>query len=175
MSPELYKQFANYNARMNVKLFDAALKLSPEDRVADKGAFFKSVQKTLQHIMVADIVWLGRFSSIEGLSPLFESLPSFPTIKSLDQELFNDFNMLYSERKRLDLLIQNFAEAITPTMAIRTFTYKNIKGVTFNNPIWVCVSHFFNHQTHHRGQTTTLLTQMGLDVGSTDFVHVITE
>jgi uncharacterized damage-inducible protein DinB len=175
MSPELYIQFAKYNSLMNVKLYNATLKLSPEDRIADKGAFFKSVQKTLQHIMVADIVWLGRFSSIAGLSQVLDSLPTFPTIKSLDQELFVDFQKLFSERQRLDLLIQKFVKALTPEQANSMFTYKNMAGKTFNNPVWVCVSHFFNHQTHHRGQTTTLLTQMGVDVGVTDFVHVITE
>ncbi|MCB0406039.1 MAG: hypothetical protein KDD51_14750 [Bdellovibrionales bacterium] len=56
-----------------------------------------------------------------------------------------------------------------------TFRYKNLAGDSFENAFWVYVAHFFNHQTHHRGQTTTLLTQMGQDVGVTDFPRVIRE
>ena len=33
-----------------------------------------------------------------------------------------------------------------------------------------CVTHFFNHQTHHRGQVTTLLSQLGRDYGATDLI-----
>ena len=37
-------------------------------------------------------------------------------------------------------------------------------------PLWWGLSHFFNHQTHHRGQVTTLLSQLGIDPGLTDLV-----
>jgi uncharacterized damage-inducible protein DinB len=35
-------------------------------------------------------------------------------------------------------------------------------------PHWLLVTHLFNHQTHHRGQLTTLLSQLGYDPGVTD-------
>ena len=35
-------------------------------------------------------------------------------------------------------------------------------------PRWLCVMQMFNHQTHHRGQVTTLLKQAGIDPGPTD-------
>ena len=48
-----------------------------------------------------------------------------------------------------------------------TFTSK-VDNVTRTLPRWAVVVHMLNHQTHHRGQITTLLSQMGLDIGTTD-------
>jgi uncharacterized damage-inducible protein DinB len=49
------------------------------------------------------------------------------------------------------------------------FTYTSkVDGRTRTLPTWVLVVHLFNHQTHHRGQLTTLLNQLGCDPGSTD-------
>ena len=44
---------------------------------------------------------------------------------------------------------------------------------TFTQPAWLAVTHFFNHQTHHRGQATTLLMQFGIDPGATDLVFMV--
>jgi uncharacterized damage-inducible protein DinB len=43
----------------------------------------------------------------------------------------------------------------------------------YEHPLWWAVSHFFNHQTHHRGQVTTLLLQLGRDPGTTDLVDLL--
>lgn len=89
--------------------------------------------------------------------------------------LFSGYAELSENRRKLDLLICEFARALTDDSLKTNFKYKNMAGKDFENTLWICVSHFFNHQTHHRGQATTLLTQMGVDVGVTDFVAVIKE
>jgi uncharacterized damage-inducible protein DinB len=35
--------------------------------------------------------------------------------------------------------------------------------------------HLFNHQTHHRGQASTLLSQAGVDIGETDLLALIAD
>ena len=35
-------------------------------------------------------------------------------------------------------------------------------------PRWLTMTHFFNHQTHHRGQITDLISRLGYDFGVTD-------
>jgi uncharacterized damage-inducible protein DinB len=48
--------------------------------------------------------------------------------------------------------------------------YSNTKGVRREHPAWIALTHFFNHQAHHRGQVTTLLMQAGVDPGVTDLI-----
>jgi uncharacterized damage-inducible protein DinB len=59
---ERYRMFAAYNAWANVRLYDAAAKLSDADYRVDRGAFFKSVHGTLNHLLVADRIWMQRFT-----------------------------------------------------------------------------------------------------------------
>jgi len=51
--------------------------------------------------------------------------------------------------------------------------YTNMKGVTAHKQFSKLILHFFNHQIHHRGQATTLLSQAGIDVGVTDLIALI--
>lgn len=175
MQPDQFKAFAEYNRRMNQKLYAAAERLSEADRTGDKGAFFGSVQNTLQHIMVADLIWLRRFQSVPKLKSVLEPVSDYPEIQSLDETLFADFTALTKVRERLDQLLIAFANVLSSEILAARFRYKNLAGKASENILWVYVAHVFNHQTHHRGQTTTLLTQMGIDVGVTDFPFVITE
>jgi len=41
-------------------------------------------------------------------------------------------------------------------------------GREVTTPRWLLVSHFFNHQTHHRGQIHCMLTQAGRKPADTD-------
>ena len=53
-----YRMFAGYNAWCNERLYDAAVTVSDADYRADRGAFFKSLHGTLNHILVGDRLWL---------------------------------------------------------------------------------------------------------------------
>ena len=55
----------------------------------------------------------------------------------------------------------------------QSLTYTNTKGVSFSKPFSQLLLHLFNHQTHHRGQVTTLLNQMTIDIGETDLLMLI--
>ena len=48
-----------------------------------------------------------------------------------------------------------------------------MKGIAASKPFAQVLLHFFNHQTHHRGQVTTLLSQLGKDVGGTDLLLLV--
>jgi len=56
-----FKLFAEYNKLMNHRILESANRLSEEQLKSDRGAFFKSVLGTLNHILVGDIIWLKRF------------------------------------------------------------------------------------------------------------------
>lgn len=174
MSLTHYRTMARYNAWMNEKLYQVAAALSDGARKENRGAFFGSLHATLNHILLGDLVWLQRFATAEWDFPALNGL-SFEPVQSLtglDMELHNDFAALSGERTTVDQAIQDWAETdLTEAVTTADLNYYNIlrkKDVTM--PLALCVSHFFNHQTHHRGQATTLLSQMGIDVGATDMI-----
>ncbi len=162
MSPELYLALARYNRWMNEKLYAVASRLSDEERRRDRGAFFKSIHGTLDHLLVADRIWMGRFEGAELQGA------------SLDQELYPDFEELQRERARTDHDIESWVSALRGEELAAPLRYSR-RGVTHENPLWWSLSHFFNHQTHHRGQVTTLLMQAGHDPGVTDLIAMLRE
>ena len=168
------RTMAHYNSWMNENIYEAANRLSDADRKEDRGAFFKSLHGTLNHILVADLIWLERFAMADWDSPSLEGL-AFDRLQpftGLDMVLFEDFEVLRAEREVIDTAIQEWAdndltdEILGADLHHKTIT--NPRNVV--RPMALCVSHFFNHQTHHRGQATTLLSQQGIDPGVTDLI-----
>ena len=150
---------AGYNRWMNDRLYAVCAELSDEERKADRKAFFKSIHGTLNHLLLADRVWFGRF-----VGRPFK-------VKSLDQELYADFADLRAERAALDQDIEGWAQSVTDEQLAGPLRFVSIVAPGERvYELWVCVTHFFHHQTHHRGQLTTLLTQCGKDYGVTDLI-----
>ncbi|MBT9099508.1 DinB family protein [Methylovulum psychrotolerans] len=164
---------AEYNAWMNIKVFTAALTLPEAERVADKKAFFGSIIGTLNHLLVADTLWLKRFAGHPALYTALGPVARLPTPTALNQQLFTDLQGLYEHRQWLDTVIVEWAEAITEPDLTHILHYVSTKGVPGDKDFFSLIMHFFNHQTHHRGQATTLLCQAGVDVGVTDLVALI--
>jgi uncharacterized damage-inducible protein DinB len=148
-----------YNRWMNDRLYDCCSRLSDEERKRDVGAFFKSIHGTLNHLLLADRIWLGRFTG----KPF--------VVKSLDQELYSDFAQLRSERTATDVAISDWSSSLSEADLAGELAYISVVNPKPRRlPLWVAVTHFFNHQTHHRGQLTTLLVQRGIDPGVTDLI-----
>jgi uncharacterized damage-inducible protein DinB len=155
---------ARYNRWMNRKLYDCAAKLGDARRKEDRGAFFKSIHGTLNHLLLADNIWMGRF---EG--------PPFAA-KSLDQELHAGFEDLRHAREAMDERILDWAGRLTEETLAGELRYTSIVNPAPRKmPMGLAVVHFFNHQTHHRGQVTTLLSQCGIDPGITDLLWMAQE
>ncbi len=170
-----FQLMANYNLRMNTQVYGAASKLTKAELTEDMDAFFKSILGTLNHIMVGDLFWLNRFAILhdESAEPFksLRALTEFPKPTKLDQVLFNDFEQLIQTRIKLDSLIKFWLDTDTQESDFQqTLTYHNSKGELFSQNFGELVSHLFNHQTHHRGQVSSLLSQKRMDVGVTDFL-----
>lgn len=153
------RAMASYNRWMNKRIYDACSTLSDEERKRNVGAFFKSIHGTLNHLLLADRIWMGRFTG----RPF--------GFKSLDQELYSDFTQLRAEREQDDNGIIAWAESLTEDDLSRKLSYTSaVNPLPRKYPFWFAVTHFFNHQTHHRGQVTTLLSQRSIDAGVTDLI-----
>jgi uncharacterized damage-inducible protein DinB len=169
MSPEWLNASARYNRWMNDKLYGLVATLSDEARKRDCGAFFKSIHGTLNHVLLADRVWLAR---AKGL-PTPDGFMA-PGIRSLDQELYANFENLRHERTLTDTELSNWISDLTHERLANTLVYLR-GGKKIESPLWWIVAQVFNHQTHHRGQVTTLLSQQGHDFGSTDLFAMLRE
>ncbi|HVJ89590.1 MAG TPA: DinB family protein [Labilithrix sp.] len=168
MTPEYARVMARYNRWMNDKVYAVANELTDAERKEDRGAFFGSIHRTLNHLLLADRVWLGRFAGTE----LQEGEMGPGGIRSLDQELYADFDELRRERTKTDDDVDAFVATLTDDKLRANLRYRR-RGAVNEFPLWHAVTHLFNHQTHHRGQVTTLLMQAGRDPGVTDLVAML--
>lgn len=169
------RQMAEYNRWMNERLYAAAATLDEAAIHADRGAFFGSLFGTLNHLVVADTLWLKRFAThptgFTALAPLaHEAAPT-----ALDQPMADTLAALSGHRAWLDAIIADWAALLTEADLDVALAYRNTKGVAATRNFFALLMHFFNHQTHHRGQATTLLSQAGVDIGGTDLLLRIPE
>jgi uncharacterized damage-inducible protein DinB len=152
---------ARYNALANRRLYEACARLSDAERKRRRPAFFGSIHGTLNHLMVGDRIWLARFSG--------EEVPS----TGLDAILYEDFEELWEARQAEDARVEAFAAGIDEGFLRGTIRYVNNEGRTCDDPVELLVAHFFNHQTHHRGQVHDMLTQTDVSPPVLDLHRVI--
>jgi uncharacterized damage-inducible protein DinB len=153
------RTMSDYNRWMNERLYEACAGLPDEQRKRDLGAFFKSIHGTLTHLLLADRVWMGRFTGVP-----FQ-------VRSLDQELYADYGELRAERARTDEAIADWTASLRAADLAGDLSYTSISNPQPRRAPWsLAIVHFFNHQTHHRGQATALLKQCGVDPGVTDLL-----
>ncbi|MGB5351016.1 MAG: DinB family protein [Polyangiales bacterium] len=152
---------AAYNRWMNERLYALCQGLSEEERTRDLGAFFGSVHNTLDHILWADEALLVRLGH--------ESLK----IERYSPPMIADFAALSARRAEVDQSISNWAQTVDDDEIAEPYEFVSVLyGKSTVVPRYVVAMHLFNHQTHHRGQVTTLLSQLGHDVGITDLPWV---
>lgn len=163
IGPDYVRLMARYNAWQNDNLITAADTLDEAARQTDRGAFFGSIFATFNHILWADRAWLSRFG--DAPAPLqagpdsIRETPDWATFKS--------------ERAEQDARIAAWAGAVKQAELDGDLTwYSGMLGREFSRPLALCVIHFFNHQTHHRGQIHAILTAAGARPGDTDLILI---
>src|SRR5688500_15673633 len=154
------ERMARYNRWQNDNLYGVADGLSDEERRRDRGAFFGSIHGTLSHLLWADCMWMSRFSNVAKPGVGIAGPAA----------LYPDWRKLRHERTAIDGAISSWADELEPAWLGGTYTwFSNAAEREVSKPNWELVVHFFNHQTHHRGQVHAMLTQAGGKPGDTDF------
>lgn len=153
-----FEMFAAYNAWANDRLYAAAGNLPGADYRRDCGAAFGSIGATLNHIMVADLIWLARFRG--QACPL-----------ALDHILHEDHAELTAARRVLDDDVARFVAEQTDEILAASFEYRNMQGEPFRQPLDPALAHLFNHQTHHRGQCHAMLTRLAGEAPALDLIY----
>ena len=146
----LWAQYARYNTLANQRLYAAASDPPDAERKRDVGAFFGSLHGTLNHLLIGDRIWMARFEG--GTAPS----------TGLDAIVHDSFEALSEARIAMDARIEAFFAAPPSGFFERPFRYINNEGRVFEDPPSLILPHFFNHQTHHRGQAHAILSQLGL-------------
>jgi uncharacterized damage-inducible protein DinB len=157
----LWAQYARYNRLANERLYEACGALPDGEYRRDLGAFFGSVNGTLNHLLLGDTIWMTR---LEG--------GTYPST-NLDTILHETFDALRKARATMDQRIERFFRDLPPGFERRSVRYVNNAGVDSEDPLNVILPHFFNHQTHHRAQVHTLLSQLGRDPPVLDLHRVL--
>ncbi|HET6605926.1 MAG TPA: DinB family protein [Rhodopila sp.] len=148
MLRERFDELATYNRWANRRVYDDAATLSDEVRKRPIGLFFSSIHGTLNHMLVADYIWMRRFIG-EGPQP-----------ERLNQILYDDFAALRAAREAEDERIFSFVTSVPDLQ--RDIEYQNSSGRTFRQGLAPALNHFFNHQAHHRGQIHAGMTIVGI-------------
>lgn len=163
ITPAYCQTMASYNAWQNKGLRKAVETLSTEELRQDRGAFFGSIMGTLNHLLWGDLVWMSRFDG--GESPdhvIAHSVDYTPTAAEWATRRF-----------QTDGRIQLWAEQVTAVDLTGDITwFSGSVNAHVSRPKATCIAHFFNHQTHHRGQIHAMLTAAGASLQATDLVFM---
>lgn len=152
-----FELMARYNRWMNRRLYALCAGLGETKLRRDCGAFFGSIYLTLNHIAYGDLAFLSRFTGEPPAPP------------RLGADLYGSFARLAAAREAIDQRLLDWTGELTPDWLAGDLSYvSSVDGRRRTLPAWVLAIQVFNHQTHHRGQITTLLSQRGMDIGPTD-------
>ncbi len=159
ITPSFVRTMAAYNTEMNRRLYGAAGQLSEAERRAERGAFWHSIHGTLTHILWGDHQWMSRF----------DDWPRPPTPIKESDHFIEDWSELRAARDKADADITRWAAKVDGAWLDADLVwFSGAAGREIRAQKRLLVAHFFNHQTHHRGQAHALLTAAGQQTGDTD-------
>ena len=143
---------ANYNTWVNAQIFEVCRKISDEQYRKDLGTFFGSIHNTLNHILLVDLLYLGRLNG-----------ESNDHIHSLKQVLYDDLESLVNARVKVDRELTECVQGLSQDELYRPVRYTRMSGEVCEENVEDILLTLFNHQTHHRGQVHAMLTQSGIE------------
>jgi uncharacterized damage-inducible protein DinB len=155
-----FRMLARYNTVVNDRIYATCHGLTDEEYRKERAGSFRSIHRTLNHLLLGDRIWIARFTG-GGVTP------------ALDTVLYDDLPALQAAREAEDRRIENFIAGLTGAFLARELRYLNNAGLPFSDPAPVALAHFFNHQTHHRGQVHVMLAEAGVVPVSLDLHRAI--
>ena len=162
ISPAYIRTMAAYNAEMNRRLYGAAARLSDAERRQPRGAFWGSIHGTLNHLLWGDRQWMSRF----------DNWPKPDVAIKQSAGLIEDFAALSLARETADADISRWAAKVDDAwMAEDLVWFSGAAEREMRAPKGFLISHFFNHQTHHRGQAHALLTGLAGKAPELDLLY----
>jgi uncharacterized damage-inducible protein DinB len=156
-----FRLLARYNRVANDRIYTACAALDAAEYRKPRRGSFGSIEALLNHLMVGDRIWMARFAGGGRVTPALNTI------------LFDDFSALRSARSADDAKIERFMDGIDTSFLARTLEYVNNQGKACVESAPIAVGHFFNHQTHHRGQVHVMLSQTQVAPPSLDMHRIL--
>lgn len=161
MTPETFRRLVRYNAWANARLYAACARLPGEELTRPRPSFFGSILATLNHGLVGDRLWMGRFQGVRDVG-----------ITALDQVLHAEFAPLAAERAAWDAHMIQWFDMLDADLD-RPFVYRIVAGDTVESPLGWTMLHMFNHGTHHRGQVHDMLSATQVPPPPLDLIYFL--
>lgn len=170
-----FRMLARYNQRMNQQLLAVCEKLCPDQLQQQTHSFFPNVMAYWNHIMFGDLIMLQRLIANDLVSLDKNSLEGLPVAKSVNDTFVSTINELRILRAQVDNVYLQITQSITDATCAKVVKYTTTEWENIERNVGEFFQHIFNHQTHHRGQLTCILSQFGLDFGCTDLPVIVPE
>ncbi len=150
---------ADYHQWAHARLLQYVEALSKEEYHQPCGLYFTSVHGTYNHMLVGDYLWYGRFVNERVDLP------------GLDHELCTSRASLVAALTVQTNKWVDYIEQLTEGRLEENLTYHSVAGVQYSLPKGQLLAHVFNHGTHHRGQVSSIVTQLGYPCPEIDMVY----
>jgi uncharacterized damage-inducible protein DinB len=155
-----FRMLARYNRIANERLYESCAQLDEQQYRAPRDGPFGSIHGLLNHLLLGDTIWMSRFEGGGGSTP------------PLNTVLHESFATLRAAREQMDARIEQFFESAHDGVLNRCYAYLNNQGKSYVETAPVAMAHFFNHQTHHRGQVCVMLNAAGMRPPSMDLHRI---
>lgn len=169
------RMLARYNQEINTQLLHCCTRLSTEELNRETHSFFPDIISYWNHLLFGDLILLARLANNNLANFSSDELKGFPQPISPTDSYFQNIDDIIDTRTRLDLLIIKFFNELTELECEKIMTYKTTEGELVCKPVALICQHIFNHQTHHRGQLTCILSQLGVDYGCMDLPVIVAD
>ena len=159
----VFQAFARYNGSVNQSIIELLKPLTREQITMKTKAYYPSILETMIHNLFADLNWLKRYGGVFRESKALSHRIASSDQKALRQEFEADHTKFFQYRRETDEVIVRFVDELEGSKLSSVIKYKNYKGEDQEQDLWKTLLHWFNHQTHHRGQVSVLLDLVGVD------------
>lgn len=158
-----FSNLARYQRWAYGRLFERIAEVGDDAYFADRKLYFGSIHRSLNHLLLVDRLWLARLQGEKtGRVNLAEELET--------------------GRRELEALVHEqcekfiaFCDGLDESRLDENIHYVSSKGDAFTMPLAPLIAHMVNHGTHHRGQISTALTQLGIEAPVMDIPYFLIE
>ena len=162
---EVFELLAMYSRKANESMIGILEKMPEADLKKDMGAYFKSILGTVEHLVLANIMWLKRTNGL--FNQKYKSIASSEIMNLSDTDVGNRLNaghaQVFDMEKELDELFEKYVHELDEADLDKRLRYRNMKGEEIERTYWNTVLHIFNHETHHRGAISAMLDQLKIN------------
>jgi uncharacterized damage-inducible protein DinB len=153
---------ARYNRETNGALSGLLAALPPSELSKPRGSYFGSIQGLLDHVIMCDINWLRRFRELFGGDEPLNRPRLSPPGHAWTTFEFPIFEEFARERAVVDAIFEDWIALADTARFGEVLAYSDSHGLPRRYCAREALDHVFNHQTHHRGQVSQILDELGI-------------